>query len=361
MGPKRHLALLDAYHGEQIAWPVPFADGIEILQKLKPRNVVVLASGDPFWFGAGSTLSRHFGAGEIRVLPTPSVFSWAAAQMGWPLERTICLGLHAAPFERLRPHLAPGQNLIVTLRDGEAVLDLARYLARIDFAASDLTVLEALGGPRQRITRGTAKDLTGPFQHPVTVAIAPSGPALPKTSGLPDDVFTTDGVMTKRPLRALTLSTLAPRPGAHLWDIGGGSGSIAIEWLLAHPTCTATTIEPRADRVALITANAQALGQDRLEVLKGTAPETLATLPAPDVVFIGGGITQAMLDHLYSLPKGTRMVANAVTLEAEALLTQAQAQKGGDLMRIEISHAKPMGSKRAWAANYPVVQWSVTL
>ncbi|MEJ6392829.1 precorrin-6y C5,15-methyltransferase (decarboxylating) subunit CbiE [Gymnodinialimonas sp. 2305UL16-5] len=362
IGPPRHLALLPDISAEQIEWPVPFADGIEIVLRHRGNKVVVLASGDPFWFGAGTVLARHLARHEWHALPAPSTFSLAANRMGWALETTTCLGLHAAPLSRMRPDLTPGARLLVLLRDGSAVLDLGAYLIETGFGDSTVTVLEALGGSDERVTRAMAQDLKGPFNHPVCVAIEVAGAlGLPRASGLPDDAFHTDGVMTKRPIRALTLSALAPRAGELLWDIGGGSGSIAVEWLLTHPTCQAISIEPRTDRAALIRANADALGVDRLQIIEGHAPEALQDLPHPDVVFVGGGLNAELLDHLYALPKGTRLVANAVTLDSEALLTQAHAAKGGELMRIDIARATPMGTKRGWTAAYPVVQWSVTL
>ncbi len=362
MGPPRHLSLLPDLTAKQIAWPVPFADGLGMLSELSGRNVVVLASGDPFWYGAGSVLVRHFGRNALRTIPAPSTFSRAAAALGWPLERTICLGLHAAPFTRMRTSLHPGARLLVLLRDGEAVSDLAAWLTEVGFGASALTVLEALGGPSERITHMTADQTTGgPWSHPVCAAIdvAGDGPRIPATSGLHDAFYESDGVMTKRAVRAMTLSALAPCPGERLWDIGGGSGTIAIEWLLAHPRCEAITIEPRADRIALIRANAAALGADRLTITQGKAPGALEDLPVPDAIFVGGGLSADLLDALdKAVPSGTRVVANAVTMEAEALLADLHARRGGELIRIEMSAVRALGEKRGWEAAYPIVQWS---
>lgn len=365
MGPPRHLALMGATDAAQIPWPVPFADGIALLREHEGRAVAVLVSGDPFWYGAGRAISRAFGPDAWRAIPVPSTFSRVAARLGWPIEDTLCIGLHAAPMARLRPHLTQGAKAIVLLRDGDAVAELATYLADRGFDQTRLTVCEAMGGPRERVTTHDIRQAQSEtFSHPVCVAldVAGDGAALSRASGLPDDLFETDGVMTKRPIRALTLSALAPRAGEHLWDVGGGSGTIAVEWALAARDCTASIVEAREDRIALIRANAEAFGIDQqIAVTHGQAPDALANLPAPQAVFIGGGLSQTMLDAVTALPKGTRIVANAVTLEAEALLTMAQATHGGTLMRIDIAQAAPLGAKRGWAASYPVVQWSVTL
>nr|WP_170619484.1 precorrin-6y C5,15-methyltransferase (decarboxylating) subunit CbiE [uncultured Ruegeria sp.] len=365
MGPPRHLALVPENGAERIAWPVPFADGLPILTGLRGRATVVLASGDPFWFGAGSVIARNFDPGEWLALPGQSTFSLAAARLGWPLESTLTFGLHAAPLTRLRPHLSPGLRAILLLRNGAAVAELANYLTETGFADTQLHVMEALGGPRERARSVSLTEaLLGTFEHPVCVGldVAGAGRALPKASGKPDEIFETDGQITKRPIRALTLSALAPQRGEHLWDIGGGTGSISIEWLMCDPSLTATTIEPRADRAERIRRNADTLGQDRLNVVHGTAPGALDGLTPPDVVFIGGGLSVDLLEWLQSnLPQGTRLVANAVTLESEALLAQWHEERGGDLLRIELSHAAPLGPRRGWKAAYPVVQWSVTL
>ncbi|MEP1613290.1 MAG: precorrin-6y C5,15-methyltransferase (decarboxylating) subunit CbiE [Roseobacter sp.] len=365
LGPKRHIDLLGARPQRMIVWPVPFNDGLALLRKEKGKDVVVLASGDPFWFGAGSVIARHFDPDEWRTLPGPSTFSTVANRLGWPLETTICLGLHAAPLSRMRPHLTAGAKAIVLLRDGAAVLECAQFLTDAGFGASSLTVFEAVAGPNEKRTCFDAHEPPGnPFAHPVCVAvnIAGSGAVVPCASGIPDAFFETDGVMTKRSIRAVTLSSLAPRAGECLWDIGGGSGSIAIEWLLAHRSCSAVTIEPRADRVALISKNAAHLGVDRLQIVSGSAPEAMTDLPLPDAVFIGGGLSAVMLADLQErLPKGTRLVANAVTFEAEALLIDLHSRKGGELIRLDVSHAKPLGHKHAWDAAYPVVQWSGVL
>ena len=358
MGPHRHLALLPDLEADRIEWPVPFAEGLPKLLALRGRAVAVLASGDPFWHGAGSTITRELTPGEWRILPGLSCFSLAAARLGWPLEHTTCLALHAAPFARLRPHLAQGARILATLRDGAAVASLAEYLRAEGFGPSRLTLLEALGGPRERITGTTAVSLPqDPFNHPVVAAIEPvGGTPISLATGRADDLFAHDGQITKRPVRALTLSALAPRPGEHLWDIGSGSGSVAIEWLLAHPTLSATSIEADPTRAARIRDNASRLGVDRLEVIEGRAPEAFTGLATPDAIFIGGGLSAALLNAVETM--GARIVANAVTLESETLLVSAQARLGGTLTRIELSEAAPLGPKRGWKAAYPLVQWS---
>ena len=365
MGPPRHLSLLPDNGAERIEWPVPFSDGLPLLQNLRGQHTVVLASGDPFWFGAGSVIARNFNAGEWTALPGQSTFSLAAARLGWPLESTPTFGLHAAPLTRLRPHLSSGLHAIVLLRDGKAVIELATYLTETGFADSALHVMQALGGPRENVqTVNLTEALLGTFDHPVCVGlrIKGAGRAFPRASGKPDDIFETDGQITKRPIRALTLSALAPQRGEHLWDIGGGTGSISIEWLMCDPTLTATTIEPCADRAERIRRNADALGQDRLNILHGTAPDVLNGLTPPDVVFIGGGLGTELLAWLHqTLPTGTRLLANAVTLESEAVLTQWHEKLGGELLRINLAHSAPLGPRRGWKSAYPVVQWSVTL
>ncbi|SFR18022.1 precorrin-6Y C5,15-methyltransferase (decarboxylating) [Poseidonocella sedimentorum] len=365
IGPPRHLGLLPASGAERIDWPVPFAEGMPILLGLRGRRAVALVSGDPFWFGAGRVIAEALEPGEWRALPGPSTFSLVASRLGWGLERCTCLGLHAAPLTRLRPHLAPGQRLIVLLRDGSALVELARYLTGLGFGASLCHVFEALGGPREARTSRPAEALLTEvdFAHPVCAALELSeGAALPLTPGLPDAAFETDGQITKSPIRALTLAALAPRAGERLWDIGGGSGSVAIEWLRAHPACDAVSFEPRPDRAARIRANALAHGVDRLRVIEGRAPEALKAVPPPDAVFIGGGLSQDLLEVLrLTLSPGTRLVTNAVTLESEALLAAWQETLGGELLRIEVARAAPLGRKRGWKSAYPVVQWSVVL
>ncbi|MEW2916768.1 precorrin-6y C5,15-methyltransferase (decarboxylating) subunit CbiE [Ruegeria sp. ANG10] len=365
MGPPRHLSLIPETDAQRVEWPIPFSDGLPMLAGFRGRPTVVLASGDPFWFGAGSVIARNFEAGEWTALPGQSTFSLAAARLGWPLETTLTFGLHAAPLTRLRPDLAPRVRAILLLRDGKAVAELATYLTETGFADTRLHVMEALGGPRERARSVSLTEaLLGGFDHPVCVGleVAGEGRAFPKASGKPDEIFETDGQITKRPVRALTLSALAPQRGEHLWDIGGGTGSISIEWLMCDQTLTATTIEPRADRAERIRRNADTLGQDRLNVVHGTAPGSLGGLTLPDVVFIGGGLSTELMEWLQAaLPKGTRLVANAVTLESEALLAHWQDKLGGELLRIELAQASALGPRRGWKSAYPVVQWSVTL
>ena len=296
-------------------------------------------------------------------LPAVSSVSLAAAKLGWALEKTPCLGLHAAPFGRLRPLLASGQKVLCTLRDGAAVGDLGQWLDGAGFGATEITILEALGGPRERVRTVVSTDVPKDVQHPVIVGlhVKGHGPVLPLAPGRPNTFFANDGQITKRPTRALTLSALVPKHGEHLWDIGGGSGSISIEWLLCGSSLSATAFEIDADRAERIKANASEFGLD-LTVVTGSAPAALTDQPTPDAIFIGGGISDEMLRWIWAnVPSGTRLVANGVTLEAEMLLAAWHAAKGGDLLRFELSESKPLGRKRGWKASYPIVQWSVTL
>lgn len=360
-GAPRHLALLPAFPAERMEWPVPWAEGVPALLALRGRRVVMLASGDPFWFGAGGALARHLAAGEWRALPGVSAFGLAAARLGWPLEDVACLGLHAAPLARIRAHLGAGRRVLALLRDGAAVAEVAALLTAWGHGGASVHVLEALGGPRERVRAVDLCALPGDITHPVAIAIEGGGMGLPLAPGLGEELFAHDGQITKGPMRALTLAALAPRAGEYLWDIGTGSGSVAVEWLRLHPAMRATGFEAAPERAARARANAAAFGL-ALEVVEGRAPEVLAGRPLPDVVFIGGGIGAGMLDWLWAhLRPGTRLVANAVTLESEALLTLWQGRKGGSLMRFELSHAVPMGQRQGWRAAYPVVQWSVTL
>jgi len=358
-GGARHLELAQVGARAQ-AWPVPF-DLAPLLAR-RGQRVAMLVSGDPFWFGAGGSVAAHLEAAEWRAYPAAGVFSLVAARMGWRLEDVICLGLHAAPFARLRPVLARGVRVICTLRDGAAVGELGAWLHENGFGATRVTVCEALGGPRERVRAGVDWD---DVIAPVAVALdgidLPREAGLSRSAGLADELFQHDGQITKRPVRALTLSALAPRPGLMLWDIGAGSGSVSVEWCLAGGQ--ACSIEARADRVTNIRANAETFGlAHRMQVNEGRAEDVLSDLPPPDAVFIGGGGDAALYEALLPLlPAGCRVVANGVTLETEAQLAACHARFGGQLLRVELAEATPLGGFRGWTAARPVVQWSVTL
>ena len=359
-GGPRHLALAEVGQRGR-AWLVPF-DVAPVLS-LRGQRVAVLASGDPFWFGVGGSLSEHLSANEWQVFPAPSTFSLAAARLGWRLEDTACFGLHATPFAITRSALHPRQRLICLLRDGAAVGDFARWLGEQGFAASTLWVLEALGGPHERVRQTTAWGFGfSDVVAPVAIALDVVGAAgLPRSAGLPDASFAHDGQITKSPVRALTLSALAPRPGMHLWDIGAGSGSVSIEWCLAGGYATA--IEQHTGRVANIHSNVESFGLSKsLTVVEGLAPNALAGLAPPNAIFVGGGFNAALFEVLKTLaPPACRLVVNAVTLETEAVLAVLHAAHGGELLRIELAHAAPLGRMRGWTPARPVVQWNVVL
>jgi precorrin-6Y C5,15-methyltransferase (decarboxylating) len=364
-GSSRQLDLLPPEVGaERIAWPAPMLDALPgLLDGHRGRRRAVLASGDPMFHGIGATLVRLLGADRVRALPHPSSASLAAARLGWPLASTEVLSLVTAEPVILHRALNPGRRLLVLARDAGTPAQVAELLTDAGYGRATVTVLERLGGPGERIVAGTAESWAQPAGDPLAVLgiECGDGPRSPVVPGLVDDAYESDGQLTKREIRAVTLAMLAPVPGALLWDVGGGSGSIGIEWMRAHPDCRAIAVEPVPERVATITANAAALGVPGLRVVTGRAPEALDGLPTPDVIFIGGGVTRdGVLDAcLAALRPGGRLVANAVTLESEAVLAAAYAKLGGDLVRLAVNRASPVGGFTGWRAMMPVTIWSV--
>jgi precorrin-6B C5,15-methyltransferase / cobalt-precorrin-6B C5,C15-methyltransferase len=363
-GGRRHLGLAaPLIRGAARPWPSPFDSAAEEVLRHRGRPVCVLASGDPFQYGVGALLARHVDARETIVIPAPSAFSLAAARLGWSLPQTAQLSVHGRTLDLVRPHLQPGARILALTSDGDGPAALARLLATTGFGASLLTVLENLGGPRERIRSATAAAYElGAVDALNTVAIeveaVPDARVLARASGLADDLFEHDGQITKREIRAVTLSSLAPRRGELLWDIGSGSGSVAIEWMLADPLMRATAIERRADRAARIRRNAIAFGVPGLEIVEAAAPQALSGLATPDAIFVGGGGDGGVLDAATrALRPGGRLVVNAVTLETEALLLARHAACGGALIRVAISRTEAVGNKTGWRAAMPVTQW----
>ncbi|UEM01243.1 precorrin-6y C5,15-methyltransferase (decarboxylating) subunit CbiE [Skermanella rosea] len=359
MGGERHLAMIPDDGRERLAWLSPFSEGIERLLDLRGRRVCVLASGDPLDHGVGATLARRIPAGETIVVPAPGAFALACARMGWPRAEVETLSLHGRPAALLHAYVQPGARLLILSENGATPGVIAGLLRQRGYGGSRITVLEHLGGPRERCREWRESEVYADLNTVAVECVAdPGAPLLPRTPGLPDEAFRHDGQLTKREVRAATLAALAPVPGQLLWDVGAGCGSIALEWMRHHPACRAVAIEPRGDRLALIAANAEALGCPRLAIVEGKAPAALAGLSAPDAVFIGGGITAPGLFETCweALPPGGRLVANAVTIEGEQVLTGAYARLGGSLTRIAISRAEPVGPFSGWRPLMPVTQ-----
>ena len=364
-GGKRHLELAASLiAGEARAWPSPFDQAVAAVLALRGGSVCVLASGDPMFYGVGATLARHVPATEMQIVPAPSAFSLAAARLGWAQQSTTCVSLHGRSLALLRPHLQPGRKLLVLTSDADGPAAIADMIALLGFGPSRFIVLEALGGLRERVAETTAaafqpRDFDPLNLVAIEVVATPDARALPLAPGLPDDWFEHDGQITKRTVRAATISTLAPGHGELLWDIGAGSGSISIEWMLRDSTLRAVAVERDAERAVRIGRNAEALGVPGLEIVTGEAPSALADLPDPDTIFIGGGCDAAVLDiALARLKPGGRLVVNAVTLETEALLIAAHQKHGGELLRLAVAHASPVGSLTGWRPAMPVTQWS---
>lgn len=364
-GGSRHLALAgSAIHGKTQPWLTPFSASIEAVLAAKGKKVCVLASGDPFHFGIGATLSRHVDPTQMRVIPHPSAFSLAAARLGWPLQDIECLSLHGRAIDLIRPHLHPAARILALTSDEHGPAALAALLAETGFGRSIVTVMEALGGQRERVRSQMAdsfalEDIDTLNICAVTVIPLPSARILPLAAGRDDALFEHDGQITKHEIRALTLSALAPRRHEVLWDIGAGSGAVGIEWMLADSSLRTIAIEADSERAARIGRNARAFGVPDLQVVEGTAPEALAGLAAPHAIFVGGGGTdQGVVDAaIAALRPGGRLVANAVTLEMEKALLMLHAELGGALTRIAVARAAPLGDMAGWRPAMPITQW----
>lgn len=367
VGGQRHLGLArELIGGRMLAWPRPIVDAVPEIVGHRGRPVVVLASGDPFHYGVGDMLLRAIPAAETLCLPQPSSFSLAAARMGWSLQHVITVSLHGRPLEGIVRHLHSGARLLALSWDGETPDRLARLLVARGMGESTITVLEALGGPNENLRTTTAAgfDLVDVAAlNIMALEIVASIQATPigLAAGLDDALFEHDGQLTKRAIRAVTLSSLAPLPGELLWDVGLGAGSVAIEWLLCNPSMRAIGIEAQADRAARAARNATALGTPDLHIVQGMAPAAFANLPQPDAIFVGGGLSDPdVLDAAWSaLKRGGRIVANAVSLQSEARLIECFRSRGGEITRLDVARAGRAGAGDVfvWRPATPVTQW----
>jgi precorrin-6Y C5,15-methyltransferase (decarboxylating) len=367
VGGKRHLDLAgDLICGRRLAWPSPIAGALPEIQKHRGKPVVVLASGDPFHYGVGTMLMEAVPAVETLCLPQPSAFSLAAARLGWSLQDVSIVSLHGRAFEAIVRYLQPGARILALAWDGETAGKLARLLGNRGMGASKIVVLENMAGPGERVRATAASAFALTDVSPLnTIALeivaASDAPILGLAPGLDDDLFENDGQLTKREVRAVTLSALAPRQGELLWDVGLGAGSIAIEWLLRHSSMKAIGFEERPERAARAARNAAILGTPDLKIIQARAPDGFANQPRPDAVFIGGGLSDAgVLDGAWSaLKPGGRLVANAVSIDSEGRLIEWFQRHGGELVRLQVSKAHRIGTVFAWRSATPVTQLRV--
>ena len=351
VGGERHLSKVPLGGEQRIDWDGDFDAAFDKIEKMKDRRVVVLASGDPLHYGVGANIVRRFGADQVNVIPAPGAFSLVAADLGWPLADVKCLTVHGRALEAVTLYLTPGRRLLVLSWDGETPEKLAGLLTARGFGPSRITVLGNLGGDDETRTEGTAEKWTGetvPDLNTIAVeCVAGDGAdVLSRVPGLPDDAFEHDGLITKSEVRAATLARLMPLPGQTLWDVGAGSGAVAIEWLRAEPSAKAFAVERDPKRAAVIARNAANLGVPELKIVEGEAPGILSGIETvPDAVFVGGGVSvPGLLEACWdALSPGGRLVANGVTLEAEQRLLFFQNEFGGDLTRMAVSRAAPVG------------------
>ncbi|MER7606258.1 precorrin-6y C5,15-methyltransferase (decarboxylating) subunit CbiE [Nocardioides sp. NPDC127503] len=364
LGGKRHLDLVPDVPGQRREpWPSPLREGLPALLASLPgdSSVVALASGDPLVSGIGTTLIELLGPANVRIEPAVSSVALARARMGWAAESCVVVSLVGRDVSLIARELAPGRRILALSSDASTPASVANLLVTTGFGASMMTVLGDLGAETESVRTATASEWGGESSLLNIVAIECVGtPLLGWAAGLPDDVFENDGQLTKRDLRASALARLAPTPGAHLWDVGAGAGSVGIEWMRAHPSCTTTAVEASPERAARIARNAARLGVPGLAVVQGRAPDALRDLPAPDAIFIGGGATRpGVLDTcLAALRPGGRLVVHGVTLETEQLLATAYQQHAGELTRISVETSAPIGTFTGWTPARAVTQWS---
>src|SRR5579883_652609 len=366
VGGDRHLAMLPIEdQREKLAWTSPIHTSVEEIIRRRGQSVCVLASGDPMFYGIGVTLTRRLPITEITIIPAPSAFSLACARLGWSLTEVETLSLNGRPASMLQSYIYDEARILI-LSEGKSTPGLvAQMLTQRGFGNSQITVLEHMGGTQERIIKSTALSWTETVANLNTIAVHchadPGVVCLPRLPGLPDEAYHHDGQLTKREVRAVTLAALAPTPGELLWDVGAGCGSIAIEWMRSHPRCRAIAIEQNSPRLQYIADNATALGTPNLQIIEGKAPTALKDLPSPDAIFIGGGITaDGLFEECWqALRSGGRLVANVVTVEGEQKLFEWHKQKGGNLTRIAIQRAEPVGKFLGWRAMAPVTQWIV--
>jgi precorrin-6Y C5,15-methyltransferase (decarboxylating) len=364
VGGKRHLALAGPLKAETMIWPSPIENALDAIEAHRGRPVCALASGDPFFFGVGAMLMRRFTSDEMTSVPAPSAFALVASRLGWSQQDCALLTLHGRPLEAIIPHLQPGARIVALSWDDATPAKLAALLTQRGMGRSRVTICEAMGGLSERIRTTEAQDFVlDNFAALNTIALEVvserGARVLARTAGLPDEWFEHDGQITKREIRAITLSLLAPRRGDLLWDVGSGSGSVAIEWMLADPANRAVAIEVRHDRAERIARNALSFGVPGLSVVTGEAPHVFADLTPPDAIFIGGGASApGMIERaLSALAPGGRLVVNAVTLETQAACVDWRARWGGELTQIAIAQAEPVGRYSGWRAAMPIVQW----
>ncbi len=365
VGGARHFAMLGDDDRERIPWRTPLLDVVADIKALRGKPVCVLATGDPMFFGIGVTLARAVPLAEMIIVPAPSAFSLVCARLGWPLAEVETITLHGRPLALLNAYLQPGARLLILSDDGRTPSHVAKALAARKYGASRMWVFAHMDGRDEKLTEGTAANWRGrKIADLNTIAVecvAEAGaPLLPRVPGLPDDAFAHDGQITKRAVRAATLAALAPVSGQLLWDVGAGSGAIAIEWMRAAPGARAIAIEREPKRLKLITGNAMELGVPGIEIVAGEAPAALESLDRPDAIFVGGGTgDDALLEACWAaLPTGGRLVANVVTLEGEEALLRWRVRTGGGLARIAVSHAAPVGRLTGWRPLRAVTQLS---
>jgi precorrin-6B C5,15-methyltransferase / cobalt-precorrin-6B C5,C15-methyltransferase len=365
IGGQRHLGFIPPSDQERRVWRSPISESIEQIQSYRGQRVCILASGDPMCYGIGNTLLRSISHAEMMIIPAPSAFSLAAAKLGWDLGQVTTISLCGRPPEALNLLLTNNARILILSSDKTTPEIVAKQITQRGFGPSEMQVLEHLGGKYENRIQTTADQWHQTVADLNLIALTcitqPGHRGFSRLAGLPDHAYIHDGQLTKREIRTITLSALAPLPGELLWDVGSGCGSVAIEWMRSHISCRAIAIEHHPKRLENIAQNANDLGVPNLQIQPGTAPTALANLPTPDAIFIGGGLTaEGVFDACWAaLPSGGRLVVNGVTIESEGLILNQRAILGGELIRISVERTYAIGRFLGWKALSPILQWQV--
>ncbi len=354
VGGKHHLAAYSTHQAEKVCITTPLDAVIQIIDERDraDKNVVVMATGDPMFFGIGTVLVQELGHDRVEIVPNVCTLQVAVskAKLSWPEVATISLhgrdDMHPL-FEALM------YNSKVALLTDERNIPAAIAQALLDKGVENyrMWVFEDLDSPRERVEAYDLKTASSRSFSKLNMVLLERVNDQHEALylGIPDDRFVTqDGQITKWPVRAASLAALRIRPGNVVWDLGAGCGAMSIEAAAVLGRGYVLAVEKRADRVALIRENIRRCNALLVEAVHGTMPDCLPDLSDPDRVFIGGGLSRDMsiLESVMNrLPSRGRLVANCALMETLCGVRTMLHEQGWkpEVTLLHAAQSKPLG------------------